>query len=337
MRFLAHHYTRYLGDLSGGQAIAALVARHYARHREQLGFYRFDAHRQHRAVQARATANGMNALAFSAEQSIDALVREVDAAFTFNGCALRRAARTKQCYHAAALDGISSATFSRQRGVDVLFYLVVWGLVFAGTALFLGVFIPFVTGDSLLFGAGLVAASTSSLEHLVLAIGTGIAAFLGDQVGFLLGRRYGRGYLDRRGGRRTQAAIVKTESFYRKFGWWSVVIARFMPWGRVFVPVIAGVGRMNYYKFLTAQPRRRARLGRRHHPDRVLRGVDPRREERRLRHRRLLHHRVDHLRLPRLARDRRETRAEPRRTRAAAHVRGLAHGHQASRRLRVSL
>lgn len=134
----------------------------------------------------------------------------------------------------------------------VLFYLVIWGLVFAGTALFLGVFIPFVTGDSLLFGAGLVAASSSNLNIAILAIGTGIAAFLGDQVGFLLGRRYGRGYLDRRGGRRTQAAIVKTESFYRKFGWWSVVIARFMPWGRVFVPVIAGVGRMNYYKFLSS-------------------------------------------------------------------------------------
>ncbi|MGO4104869.1 DedA family protein [Leifsonia sp. YAF41] len=134
----------------------------------------------------------------------------------------------------------------------ILFYLVIWGLVFAGTALFLGVFIPFVTGDSLLFGAGLVAASSPNVNIAILAIGTGIAAFLGDQVGFLLGRRYGRGYLDRRGGRRTQAAIVKTESFYRKFGWWSVVIARFMPWGRVFVPVIAGVGRMNYYKFLSS-------------------------------------------------------------------------------------
>ncbi|MEO6309254.1 MAG: DedA family protein [Leifsonia sp.] len=134
----------------------------------------------------------------------------------------------------------------------ILFYLAVWGLVFAGTALFLGAFIPFITGDSLLFGAGLVAASTSNLSIAVLAIGTGIAAFLGDQVAFLLGRRYGRGYLDRHGGRRTQATIAKTESFYRTFGWWSVVIARFMPWGRVFVPVIAGVGRMNYYKFLSS-------------------------------------------------------------------------------------
>jgi len=134
----------------------------------------------------------------------------------------------------------------------VLFYVLVWGLVFAGTALFLGVFIPFVTGDSLLFGSGLVAASSANLNVVVLVIGTGVAAFLGDQVGFLLGRRYGRGYLERHGGRRTRSAIRKTESFYRTFGWWSVVIARFMPWARVFVPVIAGVGRMNYYKFLTS-------------------------------------------------------------------------------------
>jgi membrane-associated protein len=150
----------------------------------------------------------------------------------------------------AALDGQLS-DFVASAGV-VVFYLLVWALVFAGTALFLGVFIPFVTGDSLLFGAGLVAASTSSLNISVLAVGVGVAAFLGDQVGFLLGRRYGRGYLDRRGGRRTQLAVAKTESFYLKYGWWAVVVARFMPWARVFVPVVAGVGRMNYYKFLSS-------------------------------------------------------------------------------------
>jgi membrane-associated protein len=151
---------------------------------------------------------------------------------------------------AAALDG-QLGDFLASAGV-VVFYLLVWALVFAGTALFLGVFIPFITGDSLLFGAGLVAASTASLNIAVLAAGVGVAAFLGDQVGFLLGRRYGRGYLDKRGGRRTQLAIAKTESFYFKNGWWAVVVARFMPWARVFVPVVAGVGRMNYPRFLSS-------------------------------------------------------------------------------------
>jgi membrane-associated protein len=150
----------------------------------------------------------------------------------------------------AALDGQLNEVLTGT-GV-VVFYVLVWGLVFAGTAVFLGIFIPFISGDSLLFAAGLVTAASGNLNIAILAIGVGISAFLGDQVGFLLGRRYGRGYLDRHGGRRTQAAIAKTERFYTMFGWWAVVIARFMPWGRVFIPVIAGVGRMNYYRFLTS-------------------------------------------------------------------------------------
>lgn len=134
----------------------------------------------------------------------------------------------------------------------IIFYVIVWGLVFAGTAIFLGLFIPFITGDSLLFAAGLITASAASLNIVILAVGVGISAFLGDQVGFLLGRHYGRSYLDRHGGRRTQKAIRVAETFYQRYGWWSIVVARFVPWGRVFIPVIAGVGRMNYYRFLTS-------------------------------------------------------------------------------------
>lgn len=134
----------------------------------------------------------------------------------------------------------------------IIFYLLVWALVFAGTAVFLGLFIPFITGDSLLFAAGLITASAASLNIVILVVGVGIAAFLGDQVGFLLGRHYGRGYLDRHGGRRTQKAILVAETFYQRYGWWSIVVARFVPWGRVFIPVIAGVGRMNYYRFLSS-------------------------------------------------------------------------------------
>jgi membrane-associated protein len=150
----------------------------------------------------------------------------------------------------AALDGQMSDLLGHT-GV-IAFYLVVFGLVFAGTALFLGVFIPFITGDSLLFAAGIIAAGSTGVNIWVLAIGVGIAAFLGDQVGFLLGRHYGRPYLTSKGGPRTQRMIAKTEGFYRLFGWWSVVVARFVPWGRVFIPVIAGVGKMGYYRFVTA-------------------------------------------------------------------------------------
>ena len=133
-----------------------------------------------------------------------------------------------------------------------LFYAFVWGLVFVGTGLFVGAFVPFVTGDSLLFAAGLIAASASNINVAILVGGVFIAAFLGDQVGFIIGRHYGRPYLDKRGGRKTQLMISKTENFYLKYGWWAVVVARFMPWARVIIPVVAGVGRMNYYKFLTS-------------------------------------------------------------------------------------
>lgn len=134
-----------------------------------------------------------------------------------------------------------------------LFYLVVWGLVFAGTGLLIGAFIPFVTGDSLVFAAGLIAASNASqVNILVMATGVGIAAWLGDQVGYTLGRHYGRPYLDKRQGKWIKKGIEKSEALFLAWGWWAVVVARFMPWARVFVPVVAGISNMNYYKFFSA-------------------------------------------------------------------------------------
>jgi len=134
----------------------------------------------------------------------------------------------------------------------ILFYLIVWGLVFAGTGFFIGAFIPFITGDSLIFAAGLLAATNDSINIWVLTIGIGLAAFVGDQTGFVLGRHFGRPYLDKREGPRLKSAIAKSEKFYAELGWWAVVVARFMPWARVLVPAIAGIARMNYYKFLSA-------------------------------------------------------------------------------------
>ncbi len=152
--------------------------------------------------------------------------------------------------HTAALDGQVS-TWLAEFG-PIAFYLIVFGLVFSGTGLFIGAFIPFITGDSLIFAAGLLAARNGDINIVVLSIGVGIAAFMGDQVGFVLGRHYGRPYLDRRKGERLKSAIKKSEKFYTELGWWAVVVARFMPWARVLVPAIAGIARMNYYKFLSA-------------------------------------------------------------------------------------
>ncbi len=134
-----------------------------------------------------------------------------------------------------------------------LFYLVVWGLVFAGTGLLIGAFIPFITGDSLVFAAGLIAAAhANEVNIIVMATGVGIAAWLGDQVGYTLGRHYGRPYLDKRKGKWIKKGIEKSEALFLAWGWWAVVVARFMPWARVFVPVVAGIANMNYYKFFSA-------------------------------------------------------------------------------------
>ena len=85
-----------------------------------------------------------------------------------------------------------------------------------------------------------------------MVIGVGIAAWLGDQVGYALGRHYGRPYLDKRQGKWLKTAIEKSEVYYQRYGWWSIVVARFVPWGRVIIPALAGISRMNYYKFFSA-------------------------------------------------------------------------------------
>jgi membrane-associated protein len=136
-----------------------------------------------------------------------------------------------------------------------LFYAVVWTLVFAGTGLFIGAFVPFITGDSLVFAAGLVAAAAADsgawqdVNIWAMAAGVGVAAWLGDQVGYAIGLRVGRPYLEKRKGAWLVSAIAKSEKFYQAWGWWAVVIARFMPWARVFVPAIAGISKMSYAKF----------------------------------------------------------------------------------------
>ena len=130
-----------------------------------------------------------------------------------------------------------------------IFYIVVAGIVFIETGLLIGFFLP---GDSILFSAGLVAAAHGNINIVILATAIFLAAFFGDQVGFVIGRVVGRPYLDKKESPRMKRMIVKSEEFYEKYGWWAVVIARYFPWIRTFVPPIAGAAKMNYYKFLSA-------------------------------------------------------------------------------------
>jgi membrane-associated protein len=128
-------------------------------------------------------------------------------------------------------------------------YLIIGAIVFVETGILFGFFLP---GDSILFSAGLVAATHGEVNIVILVTVIFIAAFFGDQIGFVLGRLVGRPYLEKHNSPRMQKMIARSERFYEQTGWWAVVAARFFPWIRTFVPPIAGASMMNYYKFLSA-------------------------------------------------------------------------------------
>ena len=128
-------------------------------------------------------------------------------------------------------------------------YLALAVIVFIETGILIAFFLP---GDSILFAAGLVAATRDDTNIIFLVTVIFIAAFLGDQVGYVLGRKYGRSYLEKHSSARIERMVERAEDFYAKYGWSAVIIARFYPWIRTFMPPIAGIGKMNYYKFLAA-------------------------------------------------------------------------------------
>ncbi|MEY3430246.1 MAG: hypothetical protein RJB30_178 [Actinomycetota bacterium] len=122
-------------------------------------------------------------------------------------------------------------------------------IIFIETGILLAFFLP---GDSILFAAGLIAGSRDDINIVFLIFVIFLGAFIGDQVGYVLGRKYGRAYLERRDSPKIKKMIARSEEFYAKYGWSAVILARFYPWIRTFMPPIAGLGKMNYYKFLAA-------------------------------------------------------------------------------------
>ena len=128
-------------------------------------------------------------------------------------------------------------------------YVVVFVLVFVESGLLVGFFLP---GDSVLFAAGLLSAEADSGISLPwMAGGVAFAAVAGDAVGYWSGRRLGRPWLLRRAGKAARR-VEQAEVFYQRWGALAVIIARFIPWVRTFTPIVAGVGRMPYSRFLAA-------------------------------------------------------------------------------------
>jgi membrane-associated protein len=131
-------------------------------------------------------------------------------------------------------------------------YLVLFGFIFAESGLLIGFLLP---GDTILFGAGLLAGTDGSKVSLpVLVVGTLVAAVAGDSVGYGFGARLGRPWLERRTstGRLNPRHLTRAEAFYDRFGALAVVAARWVPWVRTFTPILAGAARMPYRRFLPA-------------------------------------------------------------------------------------
>ncbi|GAA2243502.1 VTT domain-containing protein [Herbiconiux moechotypicola] len=127
--------------------------------------------------------------------------------------------------------------------------LLVCAIVFAETGLLIGFFLP---GDTLLFFTGLLTytgAIPVPIALVVLAVSA--AAFLGDQLGFVIGRRAGPGIFERRdSGFFSRKNVERTQAFFTRFGGWAVTLARFVAVVRTFAPVAAGVGKMRYTHFV---------------------------------------------------------------------------------------
>ncbi len=121
-------------------------------------------------------------------------------------------------------------------------------IIFAETGLLIGFFLP---GDSLLFTAGILA-SKGNLNIAVIAIGCFLAAVIGDQVGYTIGRRAGPALFRRPDSRIfKQKYVDRTKEFFDKHGPKTILLARFVPIVRTFAPVLAGVGEMSRRTFTT--------------------------------------------------------------------------------------
>ncbi len=127
-------------------------------------------------------------------------------------------------------------------------YLGLFGIVFAETGLLVGFFLP---GDSLLFTAGILAAQGYLDISLLLIVLTG-AAIIGDSTGYAIGKKFGpKIFAKENSVLFNKKHLERAEKFFDKHGSKTIIIARFVPIVRTFVPTLAGVGKMSYAKFLT--------------------------------------------------------------------------------------
>jgi membrane-associated protein len=126
-------------------------------------------------------------------------------------------------------------------------YVILFAVIFIETGL---VFFPFLPGDSLLFVAGAFAALGSLNIWILLAL-LMVAAIAGDTVNYWIGHFLGEKIIASKKIPINEKHLARTHEFFNKHGGKTIIIARFVPVVRTFAPFIAGIGKMNYYRFIS--------------------------------------------------------------------------------------
>lgn len=134
------------------------------------------------------------------------------------------------------------------RNYGVWIYGILFLIIFVETGL---VVMPFLPGDSLLFAAGALAASTGAMDPVVLIILLFIAAVLGDTLNYHIGKYIGPRVFEIESRWINKQHLIKTSEFFEHHGGKTIIFARFIPFARTFAPFVAGAGSMNYKFFLT--------------------------------------------------------------------------------------
>ncbi|MFN0014056.1 MAG: DedA family protein [Saprospiraceae bacterium] len=133
------------------------------------------------------------------------------------------------------------------RDYELTTYLLLALIIFCETGL---VVTPFLPGDSLLFAAGAITAKTGILNVWLLIPLLFVAAILGDNTNYFFGKFLGEKVFTRDYWFLKRSYIERTQQFYEKHGGRTLVIARFVPIVRTFAPFVAGVGKMQYRRFI---------------------------------------------------------------------------------------